>query len=135
MFSSAIWPSTPKRSATARTRSGRNVPLVSSELEQMRQAHSVSMYATLPLAPPWSSGSWVVTQRVWHSWVCISIKKSLINSAYLASTELAVNFGDTLRRDTATEHPIDSLGSRGDCQDVLAALRYLGSGREGRRLG
>lgn len=48
--------SSPYRSATAATFSGRKVP-------------SVSMTATLPWAPPSSVGSWHVTHRVWQSCV------------------------------------------------------------------
>ena len=46
----------PKRSAICARRAGRKVP-------------SVSIQRALPSAPPWSTGSWQVTQRVWQSWV------------------------------------------------------------------
>lgn len=43
-------------SATARRRSGRNVP-------------SVSIHRHFPSAPPISIGNWQVTANVWHNWL------------------------------------------------------------------
>lgn len=56
IFSRVYSPSSPYLSAILIILSGRNVP-------------SVSIYMTFPLPPPFSLGSWVVTQRVWASWV------------------------------------------------------------------
>lgn len=43
---------------------GAERPSVCQLLSPSAKGHSVSMYATLPAAPPWSSGSWVETHSV-----------------------------------------------------------------------
>ncbi|KAL4945951.1 hypothetical protein BDV06DRAFT_183699, partial [Aspergillus oleicola] len=68
MFSFALSGSTPNRSAIWPMRSGRNVP-------------SVSMYATLPSAPPISRGSCATTDMVCES--CVLPQRNSPNTSLM----------------------------------------------------
>lgn len=137
MFSSACCPSTPKRSATARTRSGRNVPLprqLKQELDELTQCQ-----CTRPCPPrrpgPLAAG-WRHTEcgTVVSEVSCGEVFAAVQGRPHLAGTELAVDLGDALGVDAAAEHAVDSLGARADCEDCCTALGHLDARREAGRL-